>query len=42
LHLIERWARDGISEENISKTLGFSVTTFELYKKDCPEFLKAL
>jgi len=42
LHLVEKWARDGISEEKIAKTLGISVTTFELYKKDYPEFLKAL
>ena len=42
LHLVEKWARDGISEEKIAKTLGISVTTFELYNKDYPEFLKTL
>ena len=27
LHLLEKWARDGISEENIAKALGISNTT---------------
>jgi len=42
LHLVEKWARDGISEENIAKALGISVTTLEVYKKEQPEIVKAL
>jgi DNA-binding CsgD family transcriptional regulator len=32
LHLVEKWARDGISEEDIAKALGISITTLSSYK----------
>ena len=42
LHLVEKWARDGISEEDIAKALGISITTLNSYKVDHPEILRAI
>jgi transposase len=42
LYLVEKWARDGISEEKIAKTLGIAVSTLEVYKKEYPELSKSL
>lgn len=42
LKLVEKWARDGISEKIIAENLGISVTTLEVYKKTHPEFSKSL
>ena len=32
LQLIEKWARDGLREDQIAKNLGISVSTLETYK----------
>ena len=42
LHLVEKWARDGISEEEIAKALRISITTLNSYKNDHPDILRAL
>lgn len=42
LVLVTDWRRDGLTEEQVAKNLGISVTTMEVYKKEHPEFLKAL
>ncbi len=42
LHLIEKWARDGLREDQIAKNLRVSVTTLEVYKKSYPELMKSL
>lgn len=42
LALVEKWARDGLIEEQIAKNLGISRSTLELYKKDHPDFLDAI
>lgn len=42
LALVEAWARDGLSEEQIAKNLGISRTTMETYKKKYPVLLDAL
>ena len=42
IHLVEKWARDGLTEEQICKNLRISVATLEKYKKQHPEMLKAL
>lgn len=42
LHIVEKWARDGLREDQICKNLGISVTTLEVYKKQYPEVVKAL
>ena len=42
IHLVEKWARDGLREDQISKNLGISVTTLEVYKKKYPELTKSL
>ena len=40
--LVEKWARDGLTELQIAKNLGISKTTLEDYKKKYPDFLNAL
>lgn len=42
LHLVEKWARDGISEEEIAKALGISISTLNSCKNDHPHILRAL
>lgn len=42
LHLVEKWARDGISQEDIAKALGISITTLNSYKNEHPEILRAI
>lgn len=42
LILVEAWCRDGLTEEDISKKLGISVQTLNVYKKEHPEFLESL
>lgn len=41
LELVEGWARDGLSDEQIAKNMGVSTTTLYDWKKRHPEFLKA-
>ena len=42
LTLIEGWARDGLTDEQIAKNLGVAVSTFNEYKKKYPEFSESL
>ena len=42
LILIEKWARDGLTEEQICKNLGISKNTMNEYKKQHQDFLNAL
>nr|DAT86517.1 MAG TPA: terminase small subunit [Caudoviricetes sp.] len=42
LILVECWARDGLTDEQISNNLGISTTTFYEYKKNYPEFSESL
>jgi transcriptional regulator with XRE-family HTH domain len=42
LILIEGWARDGLTEEQIAKNLGISRATLENYKKNHLDFLDTL
>ncbi|KLU66742.1 hypothetical protein DEAC_c14100 [Desulfosporosinus acididurans] len=42
LMLIEKWARDGLTEEQIAKNLRISKSTMNEYKQRYPEFLNAL
>jgi hypothetical protein len=42
LILVERWCRDGLTEEQICKNLGVSVTAFNKFKKQHMELVKAL
>ena len=42
LILVERWCRDGLTEEQICKNIGVSVATFNGFKKKQPELVKAL
>ena len=42
LALIEKWARDGLTEAQISANLGISRTTFNEYKKLYPDLLDTL
>lgn len=42
LMLIEKWARDGLTEEQICKNLGVSVNAFNIYKKRYPELKESL
>ncbi len=42
LFLIECWARDGLSEEQIAKNAGVAYSTFNLYKKKHSELSDAL
>lgn len=42
LPVIERWARDGLTQAQIAKNLKIGKTTFEKYKREIPELSKAL
>lgn len=42
LILVEGWARDGLSNEQIANNLGISISTFCEYQNKYPEFLEAL
>lgn len=42
LLLVEKWARDGLTEAQICKNLDISTNTMDEYKKNHPEFLVAL
>ncbi len=42
LILIQKWARDGLTEEQIGKNIGLSHNTFNEYKKKYPEFRDAV
>lgn len=42
LTLVEGWARDGLTDEQIAKNLGVSVSSLNEYKKKYPEFLESL
>lgn len=42
LKLIERWKRNGASEEEIAKRLGIAYSTFNLYKAQKSELSEAL
>ncbi len=42
LILIQGWARDGLTDEQIAHNMGIGLTTLYKYKKDFPEFQKAL
>ena len=39
---IKEWAKEGLTEEQICRNLGISVTTLEKYKKQYPELAEAL
>ena len=42
LDLVECWARDGLTDEQIANNLGIGYTTFKDYKKRYPSFSAAL
>ena len=42
LFLVEMWARDGLTDEQIANNLGISVASFYNYKNENLEFLEAL
>jgi len=42
LKLVEKWAKDGLTEKQIAHNLGISVPTFEDYKKKYTELVKFL
>jgi len=42
LCVIQGWARDGLTDEQIAGKMGIGVTTLYDYKKKYPEFMKAL
>jgi hypothetical protein len=42
LELVQKWARDGLTELQIAKNLGIGKSTLELYKNERPEFLHAI
>lgn len=42
LILVEGWARDGLTDEQIANNLGISTSTFYEYKKNYSEFSEAL
>jgi transposase len=42
LHLVEKWARDGLTEAQISKNLGISKSTLNDYKNKYPDFSDSL
>ena len=42
LILVEGWARDGLTDEQIANNLAISIDTFYKYKKKYPEFSESL
>ena len=42
LVLVEGWARDGLTDEQIANNLAISIDTFYKYKKKYPEFSESL
>lgn len=42
LILVEAWARNGLTDEQISKNLGINIATFYRYKNEYCEFCEAL
>lgn len=42
LILVEGWARDGLTDEQIANNLGISIQTFYTYKKNYLEFFESL
>jgi transcriptional regulator with XRE-family HTH domain len=42
LIVVEKWARDGLTEEQICKNLGISKNTMNRYKNEHSDFLKAI
>lgn len=42
LLLVEKWARDGLTEEQICKNLGISKNTMNRYKNEHSDFLNAI
>ena len=42
LTLVEGWARDGLTDEQIANNLAISIDTFYKYKKKYPEFSESL
>ena len=42
LILVEGWARDGLTDEQISRNLGIAYSTFKEYKKKYPDLLSDL
>ena len=42
LILVEGWARDGLTDEQIANNLAISIDTFYKYKKKYPEFSEPL
>jgi MarR-like DNA-binding transcriptional regulator SgrR of sgrS sRNA len=42
LMLIEAWARDGLTDEQIAENLGIGIRTFYEYKNEFPQFAQAL
>lgn len=42
LVLVEGWARDGLTDEQIANNLGISIQTFYTYKKEHLEFFESL
>lgn len=42
LLLVEAWARNGLTDEQIAHNLGISTKTFYEYKKNYPQFLQSL
>lgn len=42
LMLVEAWARNGLTDEQIAKNLGIAVSTLNDYKNKYPEFMESL
>jgi predicted transcriptional regulator len=42
LELVEKWARDGLSDKQLAKNLGISESLIYVYKKEHPDFLESL
>lgn len=42
LILVQGWARDGLTDEQIAHNMGISITSLYKYKKEYPQFAKAL